>query len=70
MRIINGVVPGVSRLAGLQVELSKKARQRLKWFDYYHSRGYNASNYADGTNLERGIVYGGRLVTPLKFLEQ
>ncbi len=42
MRIINGVVPGVSRLAGLQVELSKKARQRLKWFDYYKSRGYNA----------------------------
>ena len=33
MRIISGVVPGVSRLAGLQVELSKKARQRLKWFD-------------------------------------
>ena len=42
MRIISGVVPGVSRLAGLQVELSKKARQRLKWFDYYKSRGYNA----------------------------
>jgi len=42
MRRISGVVPGVSRLAGLQVELSKKARQRLKWFDYYKSRGYNA----------------------------
>jgi len=32
MRIISRVVPGVSRLAGLQVELSRKARQRLKWF--------------------------------------
>jgi len=42
MKIINGVVPGVSRLARLQVELSKKARQRLKWFDYYNSRGRNA----------------------------
>jgi len=41
MRIISGVVPGVSRLARLQ-ELSKKARQRLKWFDYYNSRGHNA----------------------------
>ena len=41
MRIISGVAPGVSRLAGLQVELSKKARQRLKWFDYYHARGSN-----------------------------
>jgi transposase InsO family protein len=42
MRIISGVVSGVSRLARLEVELSKKARQRLKWFDYYKSRGYNA----------------------------
>jgi len=42
MRIISGVAPGVSRLARLQVELTKKARQRLKWFDYYHSHGLNA----------------------------
>jgi putative transposase len=42
MKIIRGVVPGVSRLARLQVELSKKARQRLKWFDYYNSRSQNA----------------------------
>jgi transposase InsO family protein len=42
MRIISGVVPGASRLARLQVELSKKARQRLKWFDYYNSHNHNA----------------------------
>ena len=42
MRIISGVVPGASRLARLQVELSKRARQRLKWFDYYQARGNNA----------------------------
>ncbi len=42
MRIISGVVPGASRLARFQVELSKKARQRLKWFDYYDSRSNNA----------------------------
>ncbi len=42
MRIISGVVTGVSRLAGLQVELSRGARQRLKWFDYYSSHGHNA----------------------------
>ena len=42
MRIITGVVPGASRLAKLQVEPSKKARQRLKWFDYYNSRSHNA----------------------------
>ncbi len=29
-------------MARLQGELSKKARQRLKWFDYYKSRGYKA----------------------------
>ncbi len=29
-------------MAGLQVELSKKAKQRLKWFDYYNSRSHNA----------------------------
>jgi len=42
MRIISRVVPGTSRLARFQVELSKKARQRLKWFDYYNSRSHNA----------------------------
>ena len=41
MRIISGVVTGASRLARLQVELSKKARQRLKWFDYYQTHGHN-----------------------------
>jgi putative transposase len=42
MSISGTILPGASRLARLQVELSKKARQRLKWFDYYKSRGYNA----------------------------
>ena len=42
MRIISGVVPGVFRLARLQAEPSKKARQRLKWLDYYDSRSHNA----------------------------
>ncbi len=42
MRIISGTVSGVSRLSRAGVELSRKARQRLKWFDYYDSRGRNA----------------------------
>jgi len=42
MRIISGTVSGISRLPRVGVELSKKARQRLKWFDYYDSRGRNA----------------------------
>jgi len=42
MRIISGTVSGVSHLPRVGVELSRKARQRLKWFDYYDSRGHNA----------------------------
>ena len=42
MRIISGTVSGVSRLPRVGVELSRKARQRLKWFDYYDSHGRNA----------------------------
>ncbi|MBA7489757.1 IS481 family transposase ISMtsp15 [subsurface metagenome] len=42
MRIISGTVSRVSRLPRVGVELSRKARQRLKWFDYYDSRGRNA----------------------------
>jgi len=34
-------VPGYKRLANIPV-LSKKARQRLKWFDYYSSHNHNA----------------------------
>ena len=41
MRIISGIVSGVSRLARIQ-ELSREATKRLKWFDYYHSHGHNA----------------------------
>ena len=40
MSVTGTILPGASRLARLQVELSKKARQRLKWFDYY-SHGHN-----------------------------
>lgn len=42
MKVISRVVPGASRLAKLQGKLSKRARERLKWFDYYNSHGQNA----------------------------
>jgi len=42
MNIRNAVVVGACRLAKLEVELSREARQRLKWFDYYESHGHNA----------------------------
>ena len=42
MRIITARVPGATRLARVP-ELSKTARQRLKWFDHYRARGHNAA---------------------------
>ena len=41
MRITSSVVPGAYRVARIP-ELSKKARQRLKWFDYYNTHNLNA----------------------------
>ncbi len=42
MSVYGSVVPGASCLANIPVDLSKKARQRLKWFDHYNSHGHNA----------------------------
>lgn len=38
---VYSTIPGYDRLASIP-RLSKKARQRLKWFDYYYSRGQNS----------------------------
>jgi putative transposase len=42
MRIRSALIPGISRLAKLNLDLSKEAGKRLKWFDYYESHGHNA----------------------------
>ena len=42
MSIYGGKIPGANGLASITVSLSKQARQKLKWFDYYHSHGNNA----------------------------
>jgi putative transposase len=42
MSTYGSILPGARRMAGLGVELSKPARQRLKWFDYYDSHNHNA----------------------------
>lgn len=41
MSIYGSIIPGARSLASIPV-LSKQARQRLKWFDYYNSHGHNA----------------------------
>ena len=40
MSVYGSILPGASRLASIPV-LSKQARQRVKWFDYYYSHGQN-----------------------------
>lgn len=42
MRIVSGVVSGVNKLAKIKPELSRKARQRMEWFDFYHKHSHNA----------------------------
>jgi transposase InsO family protein len=42
MRVINGMAPGARRLAGHGTELSRDAKKRLGWMDFYRSHGRNA----------------------------
>ena len=42
MRVYGSILPGAVRLARIDVELSREAKARLKWFDYYESHGRNA----------------------------
>ena len=42
MRIISGVIPGTFSLAKLEFNLSKEAKLRLSWFEYYQKHGQNA----------------------------
>ena len=41
MSVYGSILPGAVRLASIP-DLSKQARQRVKWFDYYYSHGQNA----------------------------
>ena len=43
MHTVTALAPGALRLAKAPVELSKTARQRLKWFEFYDSHGGNIS---------------------------
>ncbi len=42
MRIVNGLAPGALRLAKLNLDLSREAKKRLEWFDYYYAHSKNA----------------------------
>ena len=42
MRIVSGTARGALRLGRYQWELSREAKRRLKWMDYYEANGRNA----------------------------
>ena len=42
MRVRGAILPGAARLSRLPVELTREARRRLEWIDWYHSHGSNA----------------------------
>lgn len=56
MRIISGTLSGVRRLAKHR-ELSREARQRLKWFDYYQGHGHNAALTCRHFDISRQTFY-------------
>ncbi len=42
MQIISGLAPGALKLAKLNLNLSREARRRLEWFEYYATHEQNA----------------------------
>jgi putative transposase len=59
MRIVNGAVPGALCLARVQ-GISREARQRLRWMDYYEARGRNASLTCRYFGISRQTFYRWR----------
>lgn len=41
MKIKNGLIPGITKLAKNTADISKEAQRRVKWFDYYEANGHN-----------------------------
>ncbi len=57
MRIVNGNVPHAHRLAHTGAALSRAARVRLAWMDYYRSHGQNAALTCRHFGISRQTVY-------------
>ena len=56
MRIITSTVPGSGRLKRVAV-LSRMAKQRLKWLDYYQAQGENAALTCRYYGISRQTFY-------------
>jgi putative transposase len=57
MKIRNGLVPGVIRLARHAADISKEAQRRVKWFDYYEANGHNARKTCRHFDISPDIFY-------------
>jgi len=57
MRIISGTASGALRLGALGADLSKDARRRLKWMDYYEAHGRNAALTCRYFGISRQTFY-------------
>ena len=56
MNIYGAIIPGATSLARLSVRLSKQARQRIRWCDYYH-RCQNISRTCRYYGISRKTFY-------------
>ena len=57
MKIRNGLVPGVTRLAKHTADISKEAQRRVKWFDYYEANGHNARKTCRHFDISPDTLY-------------
>ena len=57
MSVYGAILPGAGRLARLGPDLSKVAKQRLKWFDYYERMGHNAARTCRYFGISRQTFY-------------
>ena len=57
MQIVSGRVARARFLARAAIELSQKARQRLRWFEYYQAHGRNAARICRYFGISRQTFY-------------
>jgi hypothetical protein len=59
LRMISGKIPRARFRARAAMEVSQKARPRLRWFEYYETPGRNAARPCRYWDIRRPTFYGG-----------
>src|SRR3990172_6581124 len=57
MRVHGAILPGAARLARLQGELSRGAKRRLEWIDWYRAHGGNARRTCRHFSISPDTLY-------------